>query len=83
VGFGVWVSPPLSRTRYSPPASPAPHWVSNVRLRVYGSGFGVQGSTFRVWGLGFEVQGLVFRVQGSGLRVQGFAFWVQSSGSRA
>jgi hypothetical protein len=53
VGFGVWVSPPLSRTRYSPPASPAPHWVSNVRLRVYGS----EGSGSRVQrsGFGFRV----------------------------
>jgi len=48
-------------------------------FRVWGLGFGVQGSGFRVWGSGFGVQGLGFRVWGSGFGVQGLGFRVWGS----
>ena len=44
------------------------------RVRVGGSGFGVQGLEFRVWGLGFRVWSLGFGVWGLGFGVQGLEF---------
>jgi len=58
------------------------------RVRVWGSGFGVQGSGLRDEGLGFRasfrvrVWGSWFGVQGSGFRVEGLGFRLQGVGCR-
>ena len=42
-----------------------------VDPRIWGLGFGVQGSGLRVWGSGFGVWGSGFGVRGLGFGVQG------------
>ena len=54
--------------------------VGDFGLRVWVSGFGVQGLGFRVWGLRFGVWGLRFRDRGSGFRVQSLGFGVRGLG---
>ena len=57
--------------------------VEGLRLRVWGSGFGVQGSEYRVQDLGSRIWGSCFRLIVSGIHLCGMEFWSWCIGCRA